>query len=76
MSCAIKNGLPWSSRDIRRLREMAAAGKTAVEVAKGLNRTRIGVKSKAASLGITLRSTRNQPMRSPSRWPWDLSHTE
>jgi hypothetical protein len=58
MSSAARNGLPWSPREVRRLRDLTAAGKTLPEIAEILDRTRIGVKSKAASLDIVFRSTR------------------
>lgn len=58
MSFASRNGLPWSHDDIRCLRELAAANRTATEVARALGRTKVGVKSKAVSLGIALATLR------------------
>jgi hypothetical protein len=56
-----KNGLPWSQEDIKQLRELAESGMTATEIASSLNRTKIGVKSKALSLGISLPPHRRHP---------------
>lgn len=53
-----KNGLPWSQEDLQQLRQLAASGMSAGEVAARLERTKIGVKSKALSLGIALKPSR------------------
>jgi hypothetical protein len=53
-----KNGLPWSQEDLQQLRQLAASGKTADEIAVRLERTKIGVKSKSLSLGIALKPSR------------------
>jgi hypothetical protein len=58
MSFATRNGLPWVPDDVSRLRELAAAGRTPAEMAQALNRTKVGVKSKAASLGIVFKQAR------------------
>lgn len=61
-----RNGLPWSQDDIRCLRELAASGHTAAEIAERLDRTKIGVKSKALALRIQLASSRRRTERAPS----------
>jgi hypothetical protein len=63
MPFASRNGLPWSQDDIRRLREMGEAGRTSAEVAEALERTRVGVKSKALTLGISLTASRRRQDR-------------
>ncbi len=69
MSPTSKNGYPWSQEDLRQLRQLAAAGMTAAEVADALNRTKIGVKSKALSLGIALKPSRPQGAARSGRAP-------
>ena len=69
MSSASRNGLPWSEDDVKRLRALAAAGRTSSQVAEALNRTKVGIKSKALSLGIALAPDRRtrQVVRGVSR---------
>jgi hypothetical protein len=66
-----KNGLPWSQEDLQQLRQMAASGMTATEIASSLCRTKIGVKSKALCLGISLLPGRRYPRVASSRMSAD-----
>ena len=59
---ASRNGLPWSAEEVKRLREMAAQGMSAPQIAAALDRTNVGIKSKALALGIAL--ARAHPPRS------------
>lgn len=64
---ASRNGYPWSPEEVQRLRELAAQGMPAGEIAATLDRTGIGIKSKALTLGITLaRSQRVGSARVPA----------
>jgi hypothetical protein len=61
-----KNGLPWSQEDIHRLRQLAASGMSASDIAAQLDRTKIGVKSKCLALGIALKPSRRGKRRGTS----------
>jgi hypothetical protein len=65
MPAAANNGLPWSPDDVRALRELAAAGKSSTQVAEALGRTKIGIKSKALSLGIVISPRRSSSGEQP-----------
>lgn len=53
-----RNGCVWSPDDLLQLRQLAASGSSVREIAAALQRTRVGVKSKASSLGIAIRPLR------------------
>jgi hypothetical protein len=61
-----KNGLPWSQEDLQRLRQLAASGMSASDIATHLDRTKIGVKSKSLALGIALKPSRRGKRRGTS----------
>lgn len=60
---------PWSEEHIARLRELAAEGRPAEDIARLLDRTREGVRGRAQALGIRIASSRRRlkPWYAPTR---------
>jgi hypothetical protein len=50
---------PWTSEDEVRLRDLAAAGRSAATIAERLKRTEAGIRYKARSLNINLARVAN-----------------
>ena len=54
----VSRGNQWSAEDLRRLRELAAAGTTPEAIATTLRRTTSAIRNKAGMHGISLRGPR------------------
>jgi hypothetical protein len=54
----VSRGNEWSSEDLRRLRELAAAGTAPEAIATTLRRTASAIRNKAGMHGISLRGPR------------------
>ena len=61
---AHRNGQPWTREDLERLRQLAAERRSVIAIADILERTPVGIKSKAISLGLRLGSL---PKESPEQ---------
>ena len=69
MPAAPRNGQPWPLDETQRLREMAATGMTAAEIAEGLGRTVLGIKVKRTAIGASIK-----PRARPRSFPVKLCY--